>query len=341
MKAAIYNPYLDTLGGGERYTVGVIKVLLALGYSVEIEWKDEKILKKLEDRFGSSLKNTSVVNDIKRGDGYDICFWVSDGSIPALKARKNILHFQVPFHRIGGNSLINKMKLIRVDHIVCNSKFTKDFIDYEFGVDSLVIYPPVDIDLFKPKRKEKEILYVGRFSSLLQSKGQSILIEGFKKLYDSGYKDWSLILAGGVEVGSEENLEKLESTIEKYPIKIIKSPKLKEIKELYGKSRFFWSAAGFGVNVQDNPEKLEHFGLTLVESMSSGCCPIVFNAGGYKEVVKNGENGYLWEGVDELVSITSELIMDNKKLNEVSKSAISSSKQYSYENFKEKLSSLF
>src|SRR3989344_233683 len=140
MKAAIYNPYLDTLGGGERYTVGVIQSFIAKGYKVYVEWQDKAIIEKLEKRFGVSLNGTSVVDNIERGDGYDLCFWISDGSIPTLKARKNILHFQVPFHHTGGNNLLNKMKLFRVDKIVCNSQFTKKFIDREYGVESIVIY---------------------------------------------------------------------------------------------------------------------------------------------------------------------------------------------------------
>ena len=153
MKAAIHNPYLDTLGGGERYTLSFAKVLSDNGWDVDLEWKNENIRKKLESRFGINLSKINIASDIKKGDGHDLCFWVSDGSIPTLKARKNILHFQVPFHNIGGNSLLNKMKLFRIDNIVCNSAFTKNVIDREYGVESVVLYPPVSVSDFKSKRK--------------------------------------------------------------------------------------------------------------------------------------------------------------------------------------------
>src|SRR4030066_114457 len=125
MKAAIYNPYLDSLGGGERYTLTFAKVLAD-----------------------------------------------------------------------NGKSLFNKMKLFRVNSIICNSYFTKDFIDKEYGVDSIVIYPPVDTDKIKPARKENIILYVGRFSQLEQTNNQHILVDRFKKFFNKGYKDWKLVLAG-------------------------------------------------------------------------------------------------------------------------------------------------
>jgi hypothetical protein len=43
MRAAIYNPYLDTLGGGERYTLAVATTLFKNGYQVDIEWKGKEI----------------------------------------------------------------------------------------------------------------------------------------------------------------------------------------------------------------------------------------------------------------------------------------------------------
>ncbi|KKT32188.1 MAG: hypothetical protein UW20_C0022G0001, partial [Candidatus Woesebacteria bacterium GW2011_GWB1_44_11] len=137
MRAAIYNPYLDTLGGGERYTAAFAEVLAKNGYIVDMQWKDTGIKGALEKRFGIALDGVNIVNDVKRGDGYDLCFWVSDGSIPILHARKNILHFQVPFHGVNGKSLINKMKFFRINKVICNSNFTKNIIDKEFGIKSV------------------------------------------------------------------------------------------------------------------------------------------------------------------------------------------------------------
>jgi hypothetical protein len=105
MKAAIYNPYLDTLGGGERYTLSFANVLAKSGYTVDLEWKDPEIINKLEARFGMDLGNINIISDVKKGEGYDLCFWVSDGSIPLMHARRNILHFQVPFHGVGGKTI--------------------------------------------------------------------------------------------------------------------------------------------------------------------------------------------------------------------------------------------
>ncbi len=330
MRAAIFNPYLDTLGGGERYTLSFAHVLAESEFSTDLEWKEPEIKKILEERFGMDLSKINVIPDVKRGDGYDICFWVSDGSIPLLRARKNFLHFQVPFHGVNGRTLLNKMKLFRINKIVCNSRFTKGFIDKEYGVDSVVIYPPVATDKIRPMRKENIILFVGRFSRLKQSKGQDVLINAFKKLYDEGTKDWKLVLAGGMEIGVGDYLGKLKSDARGYPIEFIESPDFKTLKNLYGKAKIFWSASGFGEDEAKNPEKVEHFGISVVEAMAGGAVPIVYNAGGHKEIVQDGKNGFLWDTVEELLEKTRLLVNDNRGL---SKNAVQASKSFSYENF--------
>jgi len=340
MKAAIYNPYLDSLGGGERYTLSFANLLLQKDYRVDLQWKDEEIINKLEKRFGFSLKNINTVPDIKRGDGYDLCFWVSDGSIPLLRSRKNILHFQFPFKNVSGKSILNKMKLIRINKIICNSKFTKNFIDAEFSVNSQVIYPPVDVSSFKAKRKENIIIYIGRFSNLTQAKNQHQLIENFKKFFKKGYPDWKLILAGGTEVGADEYLLVLEKLSKGYPIEIIKSPEYRQLKELVGKAKIFWSAVGYGINEDKEPTKVEHFGISVVEAMAAGAIPLVYSAGGSKEIIKDNFSGFLWRKQSELINKTLTIIKDKRLLADLSKNAIAESKQFSTENFNNNFSTI-
>jgi glycosyltransferase involved in cell wall biosynthesis len=340
MKAAIYNPYLDTLGGGERYTLAIAEVLASEGYRVDLQWHESEILEKIEKRFGRKLdSNINVVSNVKNGDGYDLCFWVSDGSIPALRARKNFLHFQVPFTKVAGKTLLNKMKLFRINKIICNSKFTKKFIDKEYGVDSVVVYPPVPTEDIKPKKKEKIILYVGRFSALKQNKGQDTLIDTFKK-FSKSTPDWKLILVGGGEVGADEYIETLQKVAKGFPIEILVSPDYKIVKDLYGKASYFWSAAGFGINPEKNPELVEHFGITVVEAMAGGAIPLAYDAGGHKEIIKNGNNGYLWEKTTELIKLTRGLIATKSESREIVKRMIYSAQTFSYGNFAKRIKEL-
>jgi glycosyltransferase involved in cell wall biosynthesis len=338
-KAAIYNPYLNTLGGGERYSLSFAKALADNGWVVDVEWKDNSIKEKLEQRLGMDLSKVNFVSDVKKGSGYDLCFWVSDGSIPLLHSRKNFLHFQVPFHDVDGRSLFNRMKLFRINKIICNSKFTKNVIDQEFGVDSIVLYPPIDVSKIKPRRKENIILYVGRFSKLVQSKRQDILITAFKK-FSKKVSGWKLILAGGSDVGGREFVQELREKSKGYDIEILEGVDFKILVELYGKARFFWSASGFGVNEKKNPEQVEHFGITIVEAMAGGAVPLVYNAGGGKEIINNGKDGFLWNSVNQLVKKTEELINNSGSCREVSRNAVEKSKLFGNEKFNKEILAL-
>ena len=337
MRAAIYNPYLDTLGGGERYTIFTALAFMKAGYRVDIQWSSGDIKEKLEARFAVDLTDINFVDDIKRGDGYDLCFWVSDGSVPNLKARKNLLHFQVPFRNVNGSTLINKMKFFKIDKVVCNSYFTKNIIDEEYGLESIVVYPPVDIAKIKSRKKENLILYVGRFSELGQEKRQDILISAFKKFFDSGYSEWKLVIAGGAEVGVGGYIKRLKKMKEGYPVEIIESPDFKTLKDLYGKARIFWSAVGYGVNEIKNPEKVEHFGITLVEAMAGGAIPIIYHAGGYKEIVEENQNGFFWEKSGQLISLTKRLLDDRKLERRLSANAKKTSQKFASVRFEEEI----
>jgi glycosyltransferase involved in cell wall biosynthesis len=339
MKAAIYNPYLDTLGGGERYTMAVATTLANLSYIVDVEWKDSKTKEKLEKRFDIDLSKINFIDDIKRGDGYDVCFWVSDGSIPTLRARKNFLHFQVPFTNVGGASLINKFKLMRINKIICNSNFTKKVIDKEYGVNSVVLYPPVAVEKFKPKKKENLILNVARFSSLMQSKRQDVLIKTFKAFSEAN-ESWKLILAGGAEVGAKEFVDKLEKDISGLPIEIIKSPDFKVLKQLYGRAKIFWSASGFGIDEQKEPKKTEHFGIASVEAMAAGCVPIITYSGGHKEIITNGVDGFLWSDAIELYRYTLKVVKNEKLRKVISLKARKDSEKFSYAKFEKTFTTL-
>lgn len=337
MRAAIYDPYLDTGGGGERYVLTVAQILQNHGYQVDIAWKDTKILPWLTVRLGIDLSKIGVTADINRGTGYDFVFWLSDGSIPTLFGKRNVLHFQTPFKGVSGKNLFNKLKFLKIADVVCNSKFTKSVIDNEYGVDSKVIYPPVDVDAFKEGTKENIILYVGRFSQLQQAKRQDILVEAFKKLCDGGIRNFRLVLAGGSNIGGEGVVQSLKEEAKDYPVDILENIPFEKIRELYGKAKIFWSAAGFGVDESSDPQKVEHFGIAIVEAMAAGAVPVVVSKGGAKEIINPGEDGFLWETIGELNQITKKLILNERRREKIAKKSEATSKKFSNSQFEKQI----
>jgi glycosyltransferase involved in cell wall biosynthesis len=343
-RAAIFNPYWKTLGGGEKYTASFINTLIILGYQVDIFWHEKDLIGKLAERFEINLdkvkidrkafeviKNGSFLEKRRLHKQYNLLFWVSDGSLPFLFSGKNLVHFQVPFHKVDGLSLINQMKKSTYDLVVCNSQFTKKVVDREYGFQSKVIYPPAT--MIVGQKKEQLILSVGRFDNLLHNKRQDVLIKGFKKL---NRRDYRLVLAGG-SLHSRAYVRELKEKIGNYPIELVTNPSWSEMAALYAKAAIYWHAAGYEVDEKEHPEQVEHFGLATVEAMSAGAVPMVFAAGGQREIINHGTNGYLWETLDDLVAQTEKLIEDKELKDKLRDQAEVDAQQYSVEAFEKRV----
>src|SRR3989344_1514777 len=141
MKVGIVSPYFGTIGGGERYVLTVAKFFLNRGDKVDI-FADDAINSQIAlDFFGLDLRQANFVANSFFGSWaniasrlatslkYDLIFFLSDGSIPVSLARNNWLHFQTPFQQANRQNPVNKIKLSRFRAIICNSKFTKHYID--------------------------------------------------------------------------------------------------------------------------------------------------------------------------------------------------------------------
>ncbi len=340
MKFGFYSPYLDTFGGGERYML-TLASHLSQKHNVNIFWDDPTIKAPLarflkidlnNTNFSQNIFNLPTSKKIFKTLGYNLIFVLSNGSVPLTLAQKNILHFQVPF-KFPKLSVTTNLKLKRYTHIVVNSEFTKKYIDKSFNVDSLVIYPPVDVSSIVPKEKEKIIISVGRFSSRqLHPKKQEILIDVFKELQKQ-IKGWKLYLVGQAKKEDQKYLRKLKKLVRGHAIKIFENSPIERLIELYAKSSIYWHATGFGEDEEKNPERMEHFGIATVEASAAGAVPVVIDKGGQKEIVKNGKNGLLWSTKTQLYEQTVALVKNKQKMAELSENAVKNSKRFSREKF--------
>ncbi len=104
--------------------------------------------------------------------------------------------------------------------------------------------------------------------------------------------------------------------------------------KLYGESSIYWHAAGYG---EEDPTKMEHFGISTVEAMAAGCVPIVINKGGQKEIVDDSECGFLWNDLETLKKLTLKVILDQRLRDNFSKKAIKKAQLFSKIFFEEKI----
>jgi glycosyltransferase involved in cell wall biosynthesis len=350
MRIGVFDPYLDDLGGGEKYMMQLASCL-SQKHEVTVFWDEIADVDAIKKRFGISFEKINVSQNIfsphfsffqktKAFQDYDAFIILSDGSVPFVFPKKLYLHIQQPLPK-HHRSFKDKVKQKHIAAIFYNSQFTKQFNDQLFpGMKSIVIYPPVSLvtrDLGLGTRKENVILHVGRFrvKNLASEdyKKQGFMIDSFKKLVDEGFKHWKFYLAASVKKEDEEAFQMLKNKAKGYPIEFYINKTNNELFELYSKAKIYWHASGYGEDIEKHPELAEHFGITTVEAMGAGVVPVVINSGGQKEIVTDGENGLLWNTSEELLEKTKSLAGNEKLWHELSQNAQKRASDFSEERF--------
>lgn len=314
MVVGLYNPYLETLGGGERYIISLASYLSGM-HDVRIFWDDPGILKRAHERFGLDLSRVTIepniwkpgrlMRKLTQSAAYDRIIIVSDGSIPLSFAKKTYLIVQFPIPWVRADSPVSRFKLRRIDGVIVYSDFVKRHIDPVLRVDSRVIPPGIPVSEFTAGKKAKTILTVGRFTQGMNTKKQEVLIEAFKRIHEAKKAPgWRLVVAGGVRSEDEKYVKHLADIAQGYPISIESNVKYSRLRRLYASASVYWHGAGYGEDLSSYPHYAEHFGITVVEAMAAGCVPIVFDGGGLPEIVTDGKNGFVWKTPEELITKT-------------------------------------
>lgn len=338
MKVGVFSPYLKTIGGGEKYVLAIASYLSKRG-KVDVFGGNGALKRRISARLNLDLKEVNFKKEffkfpqiIFQLPKYDLFFYVTDGSFFWPLAKKNIVVIQSP-DTLKLSSPLDKFKLLFWQKKLCYSQYVAGWLFKRYKIRAEVLPPPVDVSLFKPSRKKNYILSVGRFAASPHDKKQDVLISVFKKMCDEGLSGWELYLVGGVDKQEEGLVVSLKRTVKNYPVEILPNASFVKLRKLYGEAKIYWHAAGFGEDLERLPEKAEHFGITTVEAMAAGCVPVVFKAGGQKEIVQDGKNGFFWQSLKELKEKTYFLIKDRKDFKKFSKQAQKQSKDFSQERF--------
>lgn len=133
MKIGIFDPYLDSLSGGEKYMLSIASCLSSQ-HDVFVFWDKEKeseIRQAAEKKLGVDLfsvkfyknifnRNISLVTRFLESKKFDAIIYLSDGSIPFV-GTKLFVHFQFPIEWVNEKSIKTKIKLLFIKKIFCNS----------------------------------------------------------------------------------------------------------------------------------------------------------------------------------------------------------------------------
>lgn len=349
LKVGLYNPYLNILGGGEKHILSIINVFAEKEAEITIFW-NKKLSQEIKNRFSlpyinkikwlPSLPALGTLKTLKTLKNFDYFFYVTDGSYFFSTAKKNFVFCMVPDKKLYHLNFINRLKLWNYKFI-SNSPFTTKWLK-KWGINPLTIPPYIDDALFESnQKKEKIILSVGRFFPHLHSKNQEKIIAVFQKLKARQplFKDYQLILAGGLKEEDKDYFNKLRTMAKNDPSVLFK-PNISsdELYKLYKISSYFWHFTGFGVDENKNPQQVEHFGISPLEAIASGCLTFCHNSGGPKEIIKDGKTGFLFNTEKELIKKMTTIKKNSAIQNYVINQGVKMVKNnFSYKKFKEKV----
>lgn len=341
MKVCIFSPYFKDMitGGGEKHLLEMALVIsqkhrvqIAVSrpssmlkdketsalreYRVTYEHFLNKKLSSLEFIFSPLMTTVVWWKKLWWTGKFDYLMAVTDGSLFFSLAKTNNLHLQVPFIHKKFN-LIERAKLANWQIRNANSKFTQQATQKSWRTQvQYVVYPLIDADSFSSiTHKQKIILGVGRFYKQLHAKRQDVMIKAFKKMIKQSpdqFKGWQLVLIGAPE--DENYVNQLKQMARGLPIHIKTIVSKPEVVSLMNKAKIFWHATGFGINEVTHPEQVEHFGIVTAEAMAAGAVPLVYYAGGQKEVLGPKMKDLGWLTESELIGKTKALMADESAL---------------------------
>ncbi len=315
LRVGLYGQFAWSVGGGTQHALELI-IPLAKYFDVDLllppgtplrdrVWYEENLMLDIAD---IRVKHYTPGTE----NAYDVWLSVWNEKIhPAPTPKRfNLVFF--PFVKLDGQGYT---------HIV-NSEYSAAHTRRDYETDDVIIIPPrVDVDEFETGPKEGLILHCSRFAipSSQADKAHIMMIQAFKQLVDRGLKGWKLILAGAVlDQGEEAYKNHLANHAWGYPVDFATNLSAKDLRKLFARASVYWHATGFSVK---EPAAQEHFGITIIEGMAAGAVPVCYNSGGPPEIITSGENGYLFNTLEEMVDDTYRLMTEPDHWRKLSKAA--------------------
>ena len=257
----------------------------------------------------------------------------------------NTIH---PFSAALAAKIINKKVIFHIHESTSNNKLFDFFINkiirfsaakniyvskYILEFDKSIpehkkylIYNPVNLPNNIPSRKNKKF-NVLMVCSLKKYKG---IIEFFKihNLINNKNIDFTLVL--------NSDVTKINAFMSKYDLKISNNIKVLPANK---NTDIYYCSASIVINLSLPDQWTETFGLSIVEGMSYGCPAIAPNAGGPKEIINDGVNGFLVNPYDSLSikEIILELYNNKNLYKSLSLNAMKRASCFSRKKFSQKL----
>ena len=173
-------------------------------------------------------------------------------------------------------------KMLRSSTVISNSEFSRRVISRAFGIDSIVLSPPVDVALFRKaalfssysRNRKDAILVISRFHPTKKIEN-AIKLAKLLKQYKVGT---GMKIVGNIPTKRDGYYLYLRHLVERYNLEdyvtFEANVSFSRLLDLIRESKVYF-----------HPLLGEPFGISIVEAMSAGLIPVVPNIGGHTEFV--------------------------------------------------------
>jgi glycosyltransferase involved in cell wall biosynthesis len=327
---------LNARGGGERLAVATIKAISSMGIDVELSTVEKPDIPLIEDAFGTSLdgdiKKIRTLNILQKysarnygltvnthGDmlpfyhkdfnkknaitycHYPIASYLIDCADPDYLAvlQNMCLVGMISATRNGYYDTVRSayIKMILNSTVLTNSEFSRKAIFKTFGVDSTIIPPPVDVDIFRNRClasnvRDDSILIISRIHPTKKIENAIHLA----KLLRQNNVGICMNIVGNMPPDGTGYFNYLKDIVRNYGledfVRFEINVRFDRLLDLLCRSK-----------VYVHPLPGEPFGISTVEAMSAGIIPVVPDIGGHTEFVPAKYQFHTYrEGVDAVAA---------------------------------------
>jgi glycosyltransferase involved in cell wall biosynthesis len=361
--ANIVHISLNARGGGERLAVATIKAISSMGIGVELSTVEKPDMALIQDAYGTNvsedIKKIRTLNILQKYGPRNYTFTVNTHGdmLPFYHkdfTKKNAItycHYPIARYLIdcgdpdysavlqnmcllGMTSAVRNgyhdvvrsayVKMMLNSTVLTNSEFSRKAIFKTFGVDSTILPPPVDVDIFRnaclaSNVRNDSILVISRFHPSKKIENAIHLA----KLLCQNEVGICMNIVGNMPSDGIGYFNYLNDLVRHYGlenfVRFEINVRFDRLLDLMRRSK-----------VYVHPLPGEPFGISTVEAMSAGIIPVVPDIGGHTEFVPARYQFHTYgEGVQAVAAALAAPASERIKLSH-------STQKYSVTNYIEK-----
>ena len=322
MRAAVLNDFFHTLGGGELSTLAYAHALRKLGAEVEIVSRHplpsaDDVARTFGSAWTQSPMRTIPGGPLAQALGYrpDVFINHSFHNFEPCPGRVSLYVCMFPVLPLEPEQ---RAALGRYRTVLCISRFTARHARRRWDLPDrrcrvlMPPLPPAPAPAAGAGSRERRLLTVGRYQPDLHSKNQLLLIEAFcaARARFPELDGWSLVVAGIVPPtpGGQEYFARCQARAGgEAGVEVLRDVPRDRLDELFHTSFGYVHATGADLAPDEQPERCEHFGLSIAEALRQGCLPLVHGRGGMAEFIRDRRLGLLFASVPALAPALARL----------------------------------